>query len=1096
MSARRAVALFVALAGAVVTPAGAHAEVRVATFAADVTVPLGHRLMGVLPVKSKEIVDALEARGVVLLARGELPVVIVAVDWCEIRNGAYERWREVLAAAAGTSRERVLVSSVHQHDAPVADLDAERLLADVGLAGELLDVAFHEHALERVASALRASLAGARVATYVGVGAARVERVASSRRVVHPDGSVRFDRGSRSGGDAFHRDAPAGEIDPTLRTVSFWDGETPFAALHAYSTHPMSYYGEGGVSADFVGIARRELAREMPGVFQIYCSGASGDVTAGKHNDGSSAGRKELAERLARAMRASWKETRRARLEEFALRSTPLALAFRADDAHGDAALERTLRDASLDVRARILAAMGLASRRRLERPIDVPCVDLGATALVLLPGEVFAGFQIAAQRIRSDIPVVTIGYGECWPGYVPTERAFADGFTDDWLWVARGSGERVVAALWRVLPDPRRRRAAGGTTSGTTAGAAAGTSAAPVSEPMVRDVWSPSAAHPRYSEGSIIELRDGRLAFAITEFAGGAEDHASARIVVGESADRGGTWSEQRVLQENIGAQNVMSVSLLRLRRPLDDAIGVFYLVKHGPSDLRVELRVSDDELRTLGESIRVTHEPGYHVMNNDRVVRLVDGRLLAPIASTRDVREENHFVSFCALSDDGGRTWRRGRGPAERLVVDLPQRGAMEPGVVELRDGRVLMVVRTQLGSIYGSISGDRGETWSPAMPWPSAGAPIASPEAPATLARIPSTGDLLLVWNPHVVEGAGHGGPRTPLAAAVSLDDGASWRPSRVLESDAALAYAYTSAAFSGDRVFLSYYVHDLAAGTIGTRLRSAPLASFYGDTPARPLCVAAISCESRIRDPAFNLARIEHWTRRAAAAGADLALFPECALDGWWQSRENRAFAATIDGPAIRRLVALARELGIVLAVGMTEIDSSGVSVDGADGERAYITHAVLDGCGVIARHRKRALAGGESGEAQIWERGDGATVFDVGGHRIGIAICYESVEPATCAALRTAGASVILAPYANGTTPAEIRDPARRARRWIWERVDENRVWYIACDATPRAADGTLRAGAAFAIAPDGELRACSPDDGAGEAMVVVDVSGG
>ena len=117
-------------------------------------------------------------------------------------------------------------------------------------------------------------------------------------------------------------------------------------------------------------------------------------------------------------------------------------------------------------------------------------------------------------------------------------------------------------------------------------------------------------------------------------------------------------------------------------------------------------------------------------------------------------------------------------------------------------------------------------------------------------------------------------------------------------------------------------------------------------------------------------------------------------------------------------------------------------------------------------------------------------GNDANVFEILGYRIGIAICFESVHPETCAALKAKGAEIILAPYANGTNPNEIRDPDRKKRKWIWERVAENRVWYVACDATPHAEDGGLHAGAAFVINPDCRLVACTPGDGTGEAMVV------
>src|SRR5690349_17309030 len=108
---------------------------RLATFSADVTPPIGHPCMGggIKPVE--KIGDPLFAHGFVLLSDKAKPVVVVAVDWCEIRNDAYERWRSVLAEAAKTDPQRVLVSALHQHDAPIADLEAQRLLESVKAKG-------------------------------------------------------------------------------------------------------------------------------------------------------------------------------------------------------------------------------------------------------------------------------------------------------------------------------------------------------------------------------------------------------------------------------------------------------------------------------------------------------------------------------------------------------------------------------------------------------------------------------------------------------------------------------------------------------------------------------------------------------------------------------------------------------------------------------------------------------------------------------------------------------------------------------------------------------------------------------------------------
>jgi hypothetical protein len=426
---------------------------RIAPFSADVTIPLNHRCMGLLPTKSREVADPLEACGFVLLGDAA-PVVYVAVDWCEIRNGAYDQWREALAKASGTTRERVLVSALHQHDAPVVDAGAAALLREAGLPGELYDEAFHAVALQRVADALTASLKTPVPVTHVGTGAAVVERVASNRRVVRDDGRVGFDRGSRSGADPFFSTAPDGEIDPLVKTVSFWNGDTPVVALSVYATHPMSRYGEGVVSADFVGLARRRRQAVMPGTLQIYASGCSGDVTAGKYNDGSDAHREGLITRLAAGMAAAWEATERTPLTKVDLRSAPLMLGYYD---HPDLSAEKrrnVLSDSTARTEDRIYAAMCLSSRQRVAagQPIDFPCLDVGSAQVVLFPGESFVGYQLMAQELAPNSMVLSIGYGESWPGYVPTDAAFVDRFHDKWLWVGPGSEKRIRRALEQVL--------------------------------------------------------------------------------------------------------------------------------------------------------------------------------------------------------------------------------------------------------------------------------------------------------------------------------------------------------------------------------------------------------------------------------------------------------------------------------------------------------------------------------------------------------------------------------------------------------------------------------------------------------------------
>ena len=102
-------------------------SLRVATFDVDATPPLGY-MMAYDPVIRVDAMT-LRCRGVVLLGQAK-PIVLCAVDWLGIANEAHDVFREHLAKAAGTTPERVAVHTLHQHDAPVCDFLAERLLKE------------------------------------------------------------------------------------------------------------------------------------------------------------------------------------------------------------------------------------------------------------------------------------------------------------------------------------------------------------------------------------------------------------------------------------------------------------------------------------------------------------------------------------------------------------------------------------------------------------------------------------------------------------------------------------------------------------------------------------------------------------------------------------------------------------------------------------------------------------------------------------------------------------------------------------------------------------------------------------------------------
>jgi predicted neuraminidase len=213
---------------------------------------------------------------------------------------------------------------------------------------------------------------------------------------------------------------------------------------------------------------------------------------------------------------------------------------------------------------------------------------------------------------------------------------------------------------------------------------------------------------------------------------------------------------------------------------------------------------RFSSDEGKTWSGDSLVTTKRGYQAVNNARVIQLRDSsRLLAPVFFCRGKswKDDYYFYGVVYYSDDNGRTWRDG---GQRIDVKACSYGFDEPAVIELKDGRVMMLIRTDTGRIWRCYSRDGGVTWSE-----PAATDLASPSSPATIRRIPSTGDLLLVWNNVTPRPRNRGQPRNPLTAAISSDEGETWKRVRNVEDSEGGNYCYSSVTFNGRDVILSYY-----------------------------------------------------------------------------------------------------------------------------------------------------------------------------------------------------------------------------------------------------------------------------------------------
>lgn len=399
---------------------------RVATFDVDATPPVGY-MMAYDPVVRLDAMT-LRCRGVVLLGQAE-PIVLCAVDWIGIANEAHDAFRERLAKAAGTTPDRVAVHTLHQHDAPLCDFLAERLLkeAKAKYLGEL-NGDFCRQTLAKAAAAVKASLAFAKPVTHCGWGAAAVKRVASNRRIFGPDGKVRAVRYTTCA-DPKLRAEPEGVIDPELSMLSFWNGDTPLAVLSYYACHPQSYYRTGIPSPDFPGIARFIRQQSVPEALHVHFNGAGGNIGAGKYNDGSRKNRMELALRLADGMKQAFDSTKKFAVQPSDLRWSVAPVALPVAKYLDEAKLLADVAKGSVPPVA-VPAAQRLAFLRRSKsgHKIDLAQLAIGDVRVLHMPGELFVEYQLAAKQMQPKLNVAMAAYGDYGTFYIGTERAYSEG--------------------------------------------------------------------------------------------------------------------------------------------------------------------------------------------------------------------------------------------------------------------------------------------------------------------------------------------------------------------------------------------------------------------------------------------------------------------------------------------------------------------------------------------------------------------------------------------------------------------------------------------------------------------------------------------
>jgi hypothetical protein len=293
--------------------------------------------------------------------------------------------------------------------------------------------------------------------------------------------------------------------------------------------------------------------------------------------------------------------------------------------------------------------------------------------------------------------------------------------------------------------------------------------------DPLVTPI-KPTFLHNLKEVSRVAKLPDGKLMAVFTRNSGGTPE-----LVTRYSTDNGQTWSQIETLTTLPKDESGWGSP-----EPLVDQQGelqIFFLKsrKKTPSGLDIDIwHCKSSHSRTRWNIPRRIWE-GYTGSLNS-VIQMRNGRILLPFSyMTRRTwaQRGEGFDAFtymgtfnCTVlySNDDGDNWQLSPSELKVTAPDLSTYGAIEPVVVERKDGQVWMLLRTQHGRFYESLSKD-GIVWSKPRP-----TRILSSDSPAGLVRL-EDGRIAMFWNNCLRFPYAYGG-RHVLHGAISSDDGETW------------------------------------------------------------------------------------------------------------------------------------------------------------------------------------------------------------------------------------------------------------------------------------------------------------------------------
>lgn len=304
-----------------------------------------------------------------------------------------------------------------------------------------------------------------------------------------------------------------------------------------------------------------------------------------------------------------------------------------------------------------------------------------------------------------------------------------------------------------------------------------------------------PREQNPRNSEGAFIRGKGGEILFAYSRYRGDSfHDHAACDIAMILSSDEGKTWSEPRIIVNaaDLSVRNIMSVSAMEQK---NGDLAFYFLIKEFDGSTTIGRAVSSDGSDFRCERCQADFPKNYYVINNDRLVRLTDGRILAPAAYIpREAVLADKRVPYTTtllISEDDGKSFFKADFDFTATDPLSIRYGLQEPGVLAREDGSFYLWMRTNCYCQYESES--EGDLNVFTAPHPSQ---FTSPPSPMQVKAI--DGVTYAVYNPIpryngrvCAKGTAD---RTPIVLRKSIDDGRTFGPLNIIEDDPNRGYGY--------------------------------------------------------------------------------------------------------------------------------------------------------------------------------------------------------------------------------------------------------------------------------------------------------------